>query len=398
MKIKVILSEPYKGMTSGAPTRYIGMLSQLYKNHSLHIFAPGNTELLVSTFPNAFVCKATSNKNQKKNFSAFNFFWSLLFPDRNVIFLPTFAYYPEFSEMVNSDYERYNHIYYFGLSSYLFYHFNPHHVNETCDLCDSLLRHFIANYRNSKGIRRGIVSIADMLYLRRIKQKFVPRNVNLIVTTEKDALYVRKNLKKNRVSAIPNGISVPEINFDNDYYSTKLNSNEILFCGSLNYSPNIDTINYILTTLWAQIKNRLPGVVFNIVGRDPDERLLQLVKGYNDVYVYMNVPDVFTYYRSAKVILSPLFSGGGIKNKILEALCTATPIVTNQEGATGIALKSGEHGFIKENEMDFINSVIQIMTAPNQEYIRTARNCLELAKKYTWDEIGNQLENVIALK
>jgi glycosyltransferase involved in cell wall biosynthesis len=398
MKIKVILSEPYNGMTSGLPTRYIGMIRQLYARHTLHIFAPGNTELLTAEFPNGVICRSSAEQPTKKKFTTLNFFRSLLFPEKNEIFLPMCDYYPEFSEIVNKDYDKYDHIYYFSLSAYLFYHFNPHHIEETCDLCDSLLRHFIANFRNSKQIKRKIVALADMLYLARIKKKYICKKVTLTVTTEKDAVYIMRSIRDNRVFAVPNGIIIPEIKFDDEYLSKKWNSKEILFCGSLNYSPNVDTITYILQTLWAQLKKRLPDVVLNIVGRDPNETLLQMINGFKDVHVYRNVPDVFTYYSSAKIILSPLFSGGGIKNKILEALCTATPIVTNREGATGIALTSGDHGLIRETENELVEAVVQLMTANSLEYSQIAMNCLELSKKYTWDEIGKQLEDVISGK
>jgi glycosyltransferase involved in cell wall biosynthesis len=234
-----------------------------------------------------------------------------------------------------------------------------------------------------------------MLYLKRIKQKYIQKNVTIMVTTDRDAFYVRKSLKSHRIVSLPNGISMPEISFDDEYFNKKWISKDILFCGSLNYLPNVDTITYILKTLWAPLKMVLPEAVLNIVGRDPDGDLLEFINGFSDVRVHRNVPDVFTYYSSAKIILSPLFFGGGIKNKILEALCTATPIVTNREGATGIALKSGEHGLIRETDSELIDSVIHLMTLEMQEYTQIAKNCLELASKYTWGEIGKQLETII---
>lgn len=393
MKIKVLLNEPYMGMTSGLPTRYIGMIKELYKSHTLYIFAPGNTDLLRKTFPDAIVCNSTDDRPLKKHFSVINFLNSFLFPKKNTIFLPMCDFYQEFSRVVNNDTNIYDLIYYFSLSSYIFCNKSSNNVPEICDLCDSLLRHFIANFKNSRQLKKRIVSAADILYLKRIKKKFVKKSVKLVVTTEKDACYIRRNLTSNIIEAIPNGIDTPEITVNNELFLKKWNSKEILFCGSLNYSPNIDTIRYILQNMWGPLKDKLPDVVLNIVGRDPDATLLEFAKSFQNVKVHSNVPDVFKYYNDAKLLLSPLFSGGGIKNKILEALCTATPVITNREGATGVDLLSGEHGIIRETDTDLIDATVALMTTDLSEYTKYSKNCFELAQKYSWNEIGKRLEN-----
>ena len=93
MNILVVLDEPHIGMVSGWPTRYIGIISQLYKKHKLSIFAPGDTTLLKSVFPDADVCASTSIDNVvTSRFSLGKYIFSFFFPDRNNIFFNGFQY------------------------------------------------------------------------------------------------------------------------------------------------------------------------------------------------------------------------------------------------------------------------------------------------------------------
>lgn len=394
MKIKVILSEPYKGMISGAPTRYIGIMKELNKNHELYIFAPGNTELLRQIFPDAMVCKSTEDKPQKKHFTVFKYFLSIIFPEKSNILFPMFNFFQDFSELVNNQQSSFDLIFYFGLGAYVFYNNkNLNNSPQICDLCDSMLRHLTATSKNCHDFKSKFINTTDIFYIKRIKKKFVNKSVKLIVTTNKDAIFIRKSLKSNSVYVLPNGIYVPKIKLNNDYLSRKWSSKEIIFCGSLNYLPNINSIIHILNNIWLSLHSKLPGLKFSIVGRDPDTTLLQYIKSFNNVNIYSNVPDVFTYYQKAKLLLSPMFLGGGIKNKILEALCTATPIITNKEGAIGVDIVSGIHGTICETNSELIDAIFNMITISLADYKVYANKCFELAQKYSWTEIGKQLED-----
>lgn len=397
MNIKIILNEPYKGMTSGWPTRYIGLINELYKSNSLYIYAPGNTSLLKDTFPDAYVCSSSNEEHKKINFSAVKYFASIISPSKTDVFLPIFYYYPDFNSLLFREQStiRYDIIFYFGLSSYVYYHKLHPNVPKICDFCDSLLRHFLANIKNAKTFKTKIINYLDIIYLFRIKRKFIDNEVSIIGTTEKDISYIKKIIQRNNSFAIPNGIYIPEFQSSEKYFLNKWESKSILFCGSLNYQPNILAIRYILQELWSSLKSIYPDIQLNIVGRQPSADLLAFIKQFKDVNVHKDVPNIIEFYQSAKIALIPIFSGGGIKNKVLEALCTATPIVTNKEGAIGIDLESEKHGFIVEDRQHFIDTTSTILNADLETYSMWANNCFQLAQKYSWTEVGKKLNTTI---
>ncbi len=400
MHIKVILSEPFKGMVSGLPTRYIGMINELYRRFQLSIFAPGDTSLLKSTFPNAKVCKSTASNCRKKKVTILNYFGTLFFPQRKTVFLPLFDYYPDFDQLLKKDSKafKYDLVYYIGFCAYVYYCVHDKKTPKIGDFCDSLLRHFLANVKNASSFRKKIIAYLDIAYLYRIKRKFIKDDITIMAATEKDALYIQKITRKSSVCAIPNGINIVKIDYDGADLFNRWKSDKILFCGSLDYEPNIRSIRYVMQELWQPLKELCPEAKFEIVGRNPDLALLNFLTKYKDVNVYKDVPDIFQYYKSAKLILAPMFSGGGIKNKILDALSTATPIVTNSEGAIGIELESGIHGFIKEGKADLMSATETILKAKIESYRTWVLNCFSLSQKYSWGKIGDRLsDNVKSL-
>jgi glycosyltransferase involved in cell wall biosynthesis len=395
MKIKVVLDSCFRGMISGWPTRYIGLISELYANHELHIFAPGNTELFKSYFPAANVCKSTSEKHNVNKLTLLKYAMSIISPKKIEIYLPEFRFYPEYNKLLSLDNAIYELILYFGLSSYVFYCNNDRSIPKICDVCDSALRHRDSHRTVTDNWKLKIVNTIDMCYIRRIKRKFIDKDLVITAITDLDVAYIKKVLKNNRVVTIANGVSTPKFKVSEDIIDDKILSNQVLFCGSLDYGPNVYSLMYILNEIWPVLKDAYPELHFHIVGRNPITKLLDKVNSSERVQLFKNVPDVFLHYKNAKLFLSPMFNGGGMKNKILEALISGTPVVTNREGMVGIEMKSGVHGYLGESVKEFINGVNMILKADKETYRKMVYSCEILGAKYSWKSSADALEKVI---
>ena len=83
LKIRIVIGTEFRGMDSGWPVRYIGLMKELYKHHSLYIYAPGDTKLLQSYFPSASVSnysKFDTVRVEKKRCKNIKMLWDLLNP------------------------------------------------------------------------------------------------------------------------------------------------------------------------------------------------------------------------------------------------------------------------------------------------------------------------------
>jgi glycosyltransferase involved in cell wall biosynthesis len=100
----------------------------------------------------------------------------------------------------------------------------------------------------------------------------------------------------------------------------------VVFVGSL-YEPNIQGLRWFLRRVWPRVVAEVPRSRFLIVGWGMEPRLFRrLPRG---VRVVGPVPDVRQYLRDARVVVCPVFFGGGVPNKVLESAAGCRPTVVS---------------------------------------------------------------------
>ena len=68
--------------------------------------------------------------------------------------------------------------------------------------------------------------------------------------------------------------------------------------------------------------------------------------------------------QNKSVMIVPIFSGSGIRIKILEGMALGIPIISTTKGAAGIPYKNEKNILIANNELDFYNSIIKLYSNP----------------------------------
>jgi len=61
------------------------------------------------------------------------------------------------------------------------------------------------------------------------------------------------------------------------------------------------------------------------------------------------VANLVEFYQNVSIVICPMFSGTGVKIKVLEALSYGIPVVTNQRGVDGLLNKSANGCLVTEN-------------------------------------------------
>lgn len=121
-------------------------------------------------------------------------------------------------------------------------------------------------------------------------------------------------------------------------HAIDINEKILLFNGLLNYKPNLDALNVILTKINPLL---LTHTSFRykiiICGKGlPDE--MNSLKNYADKNILFAgfVDSIEPYIKAADIFLNPVQSGGGVKTKMVEAIAYGTTVVSTETGATGI--------------------------------------------------------------
>ena len=223
-----------------------------------------------------------------------------------------------------------------------------------------------------------------------INQKYADIN---IVFNERDAKKFQAYYGKRPDVIIPLPAPVPAIS-DNimDSITAKDDKKHILFVGK-KYYPNLVGFKWF-------VDNVLPSLTDNIqvdvVGRGLEE----LRSGYSDprINVIGGVESLNPYYENADIVIAPLFDGGGMKSKTVEALSFGKIFVGTEESL---------FGFWEEMDSDIRGKTCYQCNTP-EEWIQTINNLanddihkfnegvFELFKaKFSYDVIRDQLKAIM---
>jgi polysaccharide biosynthesis protein PslH len=146
------------------------------------------------------------------------------------------------------------------------------------------------------------------------------------------------------------------------------------FIGALDWMPNQEGLRWFLEKVWAieanrempqtsdfntknnkSNKNKLTNFQLHIAGRNAPNWLRQL-KAKNVVF-HGEIPDAQQFMNEHSVAIVPLFSGSGIRVKILEAMMLGRVVLTTSMGLEGIPAEDGNHVLIANSDYDFIEKI-----------------------------------------
>jgi glycosyltransferase involved in cell wall biosynthesis len=132
------------------------------------------------------------------------------------------------------------------------------------------------------------------------------------------------------VDLIPNGV-------DADHYTPGEEADiptSCVFWGRLDFAPNVDALEWFIGRVWPEVVRRVPGARFTVFGFSPNERVKELAKAPG-VELQPDLPDLRAEVRRRQAVVLPFVSGGGIKNKLLEAAALGMPVICTRWALTG---------------------------------------------------------------
>lgn len=208
------------------------------------------------------------------------------------------------------------------------------------------------------------------------------------VSTE-DAALMRDRFGQRNVAVVDNGI-------DRTFFAGvegKRDPRRVLFLGALDWRPNLDGVDLLLTDIFPAVVAQEPSARLVIVGRQPPPGLIERVTRLPWAELHANVPDVRPYLAECGVMAVPLRIGGGSRLKILEALACALPVVSTRVGAEGLLIEPGVH-YRQADEHGMAAALVEVMRAPDTAQAEARQGQAFVLSHYDWDILARKLEEV----
>ena len=173
--------------------------------------------------------------------------------------------------------------------------------------------------------------------------------------------------------------------------------NNVIFSGNMSYEPNREAIRYFIKEIYPYLCCKCPSVQIYIVGRNAESLKKYLPSSFN-INIVSDVKDMGEALSWAKVYVSPLLHGAGIKNKILEALSAGKAIVGSAISFDGIDL---DKEFCKcvaiANDADtYIENILSFLKL-DDDFVMKCGNAMHeyVASKYSWKLVADKYDSVI---
>lgn len=225
------------------------------------------------------------------------------------------------------------------------------------DLTDSQILYYHRQLQITKSLNGKLKNYGLLFWWKYIENKLLNNFYITTVVSPKDAEVLKKLNKLSNIEIIPNGV---DTNYFKPLKINTLNKPTILFHGSMNFKPNIDTANYIYNEIFPLIKEKIPDVHFFIVGRNPTNQIKKM-DNRNDIIVTGEIKDIRKYLARTNVVVVPMQSGGGFKNKILEAMAMAKPVITNNIGSEAFDYKTRHCLVIGKNKYEIADKIVELL-------------------------------------
>lgn len=164
---------------------------------------------------------------------------------------------------------------------------------------------------------------------------------------------------KTPIFTIP--VVVPKVRTEPD-----LSVNTAFFLGSMDWLPNQEAVRYLTEEIWKATAN-LPQL--KIAGSKAEK--LQLPASVQNCG---RVPDVVNFMQHAGFMVAPIFSGSGVRIKLLEALAAGVPCVTTKIGAQGLSVQDSGV-LIADSVQEFVTHIQDLSesTALREELSRKGK-------------------------
>lgn len=222
--------------------------------------------------------------------------------------------------------------------------------------------------------------------MRKTEERAVRAADLTITVSEHDDAYFRRLGARDTV-LVPNGV-------DDELFDLDPRSGEpgrVLFFGAYHWAPNRDGLVRFLREGWGRVAEQHAGARLRIVGSGPLDAVREAAAGLSAVEVVGLVDDIVAEIAAASLVVVPVWTGGGTRIKVLEAMAAARPIVGTGVGVERIGFRDGQHGLLREDPRELADAAVTLLRDPERG-VAAGIAAREQVRGFGWSALAQPLE------
>ena len=241
-----------------------------------------------------------------------------------------------------------------------------------------------------KNILKKIYLDVEAKRIKKCEVDYADRVSLNLVCSDLDKDRLKSISPSSKIITIPNGV-------DTNYFTPDKSSDlqSLIFIGTMNWYPNIEAVDFIISELAEEIEVNFPDLKIEIVGAGAPEWLIEKAERKSNVKMHGFVDEIRPMMNKAFAYICPIADGGGTKLKILDALSMGMPIIANPIACEGIDVMDYRDVLFASSKEDYIESLGHLKKLQSdKKYNQFCENARRLAiDKYSVDSIGAKLRD-----
>lgn len=196
---------------------------------------------------------------------------------------------------------------------------------------------------------------------------------------------------KKPITTVPFGINL------HNYQLKEIPQEKKLFhIGSMDWTPNQEAIKWFLNEVWSAIITKEPTATFYLAGKNMPNEIIKLAASMQGIINEGKVENANDFIRNNNIMIVPLFSGSGMRIKIIEAMAMGKLVIGTSIAFEGIAVQHNKNGIIANTTNEFKEAILMCLQHPEvvTSIGQKARKTIE--EQYDNTVIVKQLINFIA--
>jgi glycosyltransferase involved in cell wall biosynthesis len=194
------------------------------------------------------------------------------------------------------------------------------------------------------------------------------------------------------VELVPNGVDAALL--ERPLPASSGSERAVAFWGNMAFSVNQLAVDWFYRKVWLPFLQP-QHVAWIIVGPNPGAPILDLSRRHPEISVPGFVDDLFGCLDPYPVMVNPMVSGTGLKNKVLEAFAVGKAVVSTPLGMEAFPVQDGEHFILANTPEAFGAAVLRLLDDPAERARLAARSRQLAGEHYSWGAAAARWETIL---
>ena len=212
----------------------------------------------------------------------------------------------------------------------------------------------LERWRSARGIRRGLRRL-DLRAWREFEREVLQQVDATVAFTERDRRTLAPLAPAAPIVTVPLGTDIPARPLD----PLGAEPPSVVFVGNFTHPPNAESATILLSEIVPLVRRAVPDLQAFVVGPRPPVELRRLADA--GTFVTGAVEAVDPYLARASVVVAPVWSGGGMRVKVLEALAAGKALVATPLALEGLELEAGEQVAVASTTSAFAHAIVELV-------------------------------------